>query len=148
MRALYTIGYTKKTLREFITRLRAHGVDCVVDIRLNNTSQLAGFSKRDDLEFLLKDGFGIGYVHLPDLAPTEELLTEYRSNKNWDSYQAWYESLVEERGMVAQFLRMAEEHNWQRPCLLCAEDVADHCHRRVLAEAIADEAEDLEVVHL
>lgn len=148
MDALYTVGYTKKSLRDFITRLRGAGVDCVVDIRLQNTSQLAGFAKKDDLGFLLEDGFGIGYTHMVDLAPSEGMLADYKADKDWKRYHERYAALIEERGMVHAFLRAARDAGWRRPCLLCAEDAPDKCHRRILAEAIADEVDGLEVSHL
>lgn len=148
MKALYTIGYTKKDLREFIRRLKGHGVDCVVDIRLHNTSQLAGFSKKEDLEFLLRDGFGINYVHMPELAPSEEIFNSLKRNKDWESYRDSYRALIEERGMVDLFLKAADENNWEGPCLLCAEDTSEHCHRRMLAEAIQENVEGLEVMHI
>ncbi|MCL4500051.1 MAG: DUF488 domain-containing protein [Chloroflexi bacterium] len=147
MQALYTIGYTKKTLREFISRLRTAQVDCVVDVRLNNTSQLAGFSKRDDLEFLLMEGFGIGYVHAPEFAPTEEMLHAYKNSKDWDSYESAYWGLAEERGMSFAFIKLAKKAGCQRPCLLCAEPDAEHCHRRILAQAIETRTL-VEVIHL
>ncbi len=105
---LYTIGYTKKSLKDFVGRLRGAEVDCVVDIRLNNTSQLAGFAKRDDLEFLLEEGFGIRYAHMLEFAPTQELLESFKRDKDWDVYVKAYRALVGERSMVAEFLRTAE----------------------------------------
>lgn len=148
MEILYTIGYTKKSLREFIERLRGAGVDCVVDIRLHNTSQLAGFAKKDDLQFLLEEGFGIGYTHRDEFAPTEEILSDYKSGKKWEVYHARFKSLIDERGMVDSFLELARENGWRRPCLLCSEDEPDKCHRRLVAEAVAREVDNLEVRHL
>lgn len=148
MEKLLTIGYTKKSLEDFIGRLRRAGVDCVVDIRLQNTSQLAGFAKRDDLEFLLKKGFGIDYVHIVEFAPTQEMLDHYHKSKSWDDYRSGYSKLIDGRKMVELFQDMARQHGWKRPCLLCAEDKADTCHRRLLAEAIADAVPGLEVEHL
>lgn len=148
METICTIGYTKKSLREFIERLQDAGVDCVVDIRLHNTSQLAGFSKKEDLQFILEDGFGIKYAHVDYFAPTEEILSDYKTGKSWDVYTARYSSLIDEREMVRAFLDLAEDNGWRKPCLLCAEDEPDQCHRRLLAEAIAGEADGLEVRHL
>ncbi len=146
MRPLFTIGYTAKPLRRFIALLREAGVDGVIDIRRHNTSQLAGFAKRDDLEFLLGEGFGIGYVHCPELAPTEEILKRYHQDKDWEAYAPAYQALIEEREMVAR----AREAlcRYARPCLLCAEPGAERCHRRLLAEALAASDPDLEVIHL
>ena len=148
MQGIYTIGHTKTSLREFVGRLKRARVDCVVDIRLNNTSQLAGFAKRDDLEFLLQDGFGIRYTHMVEFAPSQELLDTYRNDKSWENYEPAYRALIEERGMVDVFLEAADEHGWERPCLLCSEDTSDNCHRRLLAEAIQREVDGLEVRHL
>ena len=146
MKKLCTIGYTKKSLEQFIDLLRGAGVDLVIDVRLNNTSQLAGFSKRDDLAFLLREGFGIDYVHSLELAPTEELLKAYRSEKDWDAYRTGFAELIAERDMPALVPKLAEGH--QTPCLLCGEDDASTCHRRLIAEAVADAAPGLEIVHL
>ena len=148
MERLLTIGYTKKSLAEFVGRLKGAGVDCVVDVRLQNTSQLAAFAKRDDLDFLLNSGFGIGYVHAIEFAPTQELLDDYHKSKSWDDYRVVYSRLLADRAMVELFLNMARKQGWQRPCLLCAEDKPDTCHRRLLAEAIADAVPGLEVEHL
>ena len=145
---LCTIGYTKKSLEDFVGRLRGAAVDCVVDIRLNNTSQLAGFAKRDDLKFLLEEGFGICYVHMVEFAPTQELLESFKRNKDWDEYVKAYRALIDERDMVAKFLRAAHQNNWNKPCLLCSEDESDRCHRRLLAEAISAEVGKVEVRHL
>ena len=76
-----TIGFTKKSARRFFELLRASGARRVVDVRLNNASQLAGFAKKDDLAWFLDEICGIGYVHLPDLAPTRELLSDYRKKR-------------------------------------------------------------------
>lgn len=136
MDALFTIGHNKTSLRGFVERLQHARVDCVVDIRLNNTSQLAGFAKRDDLEFLLVEGFGIRYVHMLDCAPTQEMLDAYKKDRDWDQYARAYNSLIYEREMPRGFLDAARTGGWRRPCLLCAEVTTDTCHRRLLAGAI------------
>lgn len=148
MQTLYTIGYTKKSLEEFIELLKKAEVDCVVDIRLHNTSQLAGFSKKDDLEYLLTQGFGTGYVHMPELAPSEEILSAYKASNDWKAYEEHYREMMADEWMVYTFLRAQEQAGWEKPCLLCAEEKADKCHRRLLAEAIAEQVEGLEVSHL
>ncbi|MEN6356908.1 MAG: DUF488 domain-containing protein [Armatimonadota bacterium] len=148
MRTIYTIGYTKKCLKDFIERLRHAGIDCVVDVRRHNTSQLAGFSKKDDLEYLLTQGFDIDYVHMPDLAPSEDILSAYKSDKNWKIYELRYRMLMDRERMAATFMKASEQADWQAPCLLCAEDKPDKCHRRLLAEAIAEQSDNLEVSHL
>ncbi|MBI3948214.1 MAG: DUF488 domain-containing protein, partial [Armatimonadetes bacterium] len=102
MKHLLTIGHTRKPLRRFISLLRDAGVDAVIDIRRHNTSQLAGFAKRDDLEFLLREGFGIAYEHHPELAPTEEILRRYQKDHDWRSFEADYTALMEEQDLAAQ----------------------------------------------
>lgn len=147
MDALFTIGHNKTSLRGFVERLQNARVDCVVDIRLNNTSQLAGFAKRDDLEFLLVEGFGIRYVHMLNCAPAQEMLDAYKSDRDWDRYAQSYGALIDEREMPRGFLDAARAAGWKRPCLLCAEETPDTCHRRLLAEALAA-AGSVEVTHL
>jgi uncharacterized protein (DUF488 family) len=143
---LFTIGYTRKSLKAFVELLRTSGVDAVVDIRLHNTSQLAGFAKRDDLAFLLREGFGIAYEHRPELAPTEELLARYRRDRDWTEYVVTFERLIEEREM--ETVARAALAPYRRPCLLCAEDRPEQCHRRLLAERLQAAIPGLEVIHL
>lgn len=146
MSTLYTIGYQRKPLATFIGQLREAGVDAVIDVRLRNTSHLAGYTKRDDLAFLLREGFGIAYEHHPELAPTPEILNAYRENGDWTAYEARFLPLLEERaaGEVGREI-LARYH---APCLLCAEPTAEHCHRRLVAEYWAAHLPGLTVVHL
>jgi len=146
MPSIYTIGYTKKTLERFIRLLQEAGVDAIVDVRLRNTSQLAGFAKRDDLAFLLREGFGIEYEHHPDLAPTPEILDAYKAQGDWPAYEHAFLPLLAERGAEAIGRKLLGRYN--RPCLLCAEPSADHCHRRLVAEWWAERLPDVEVKHL
>src|SRR5882762_6701513 len=95
---VFTIGFTKKTAKQFFDTLRLAGAKRVVDVRLNNVSQLAGFAKRDDLAFFLKEICGIDYVHVPDLAPTQEMLDEYKKLKgDWKTYEARFLDLMSKR---------------------------------------------------
>jgi uncharacterized protein (DUF488 family) len=146
MPTICTIGYTKKSLRQFIGLLQEAGVDAVIDVRLRNTSQLAGFAKRDDLDFLLREGFGIAYEHLVELAPTAEILDAYKKDRDWPAYERAYPQLLDERDALATGRQLLKRH--QHPCLLCAEDTPDHCHRRLLAEYLAEGISDLDIVHL
>jgi len=143
---IYTIGYTKKSLQQFIGLLQEAGVDAVIDVRLRNTSQLAGFAKRDDLAFLLREGFGIAYEHVVELAPTTEILDVYKKDHNWLAYERDYPQLLAERQALSIGRQLLERY--QRPCLLCSEDTPDHCHRRLLAEYLAERIGNLEIVHL
>jgi uncharacterized protein (DUF488 family) len=146
MTIIYTIGHTQKTLERFIQLLQKAGADAVIDIRLHNTSQLAGFSKREDLAFLLREGFGIEYEHRLELAPTPEILDDYRSEGNWASYERDFVSLLVERD--AEDIGTELLGRYRRPCLLCAEPAPDHCHRRLVAEWWAAHLPGLEVNHL
>jgi uncharacterized protein (DUF488 family) len=147
MPTLYTIGYTRKSLEEFIHLLQGSRVDAVIDVRLRNTSQLAGFSKRDDLAFLLREGFDIAYEHRPDLAPTPTILDTYKQDGDWHAYEIAFRQLLAERDATAAAGRQLLQH-FQRPCLLCAEPTPEHCHRRLIAEWWAERLIGLEVVHL
>jgi uncharacterized protein (DUF488 family) len=143
---IYTIGYTRKSLRQFIGLLQEAGVDAVIDVRLRNTSQLAGFAKRDDLAFLLREGFDIAYEHVVELAPTAEIFDAYKKDHDWLVYEREYPQLLTERDALAIGQQLLERY--QRPCLLCAEATPEHCHRRLLAEYLAERISDLEIVHL
>jgi uncharacterized protein (DUF488 family) len=142
---LYTVGFTKKTARDFFELLMRNHVKRVIDIRLNNKSQLAGFAKGEDLAYLLPKVAGIDYIYMPDFAPTKELLDGYRDGKvAWDEYEVEYLRILEERDIKKNI-------DWSRfdgACLLCSEETADNCHRRLLAEYLASINRDIEVMHL
>jgi uncharacterized protein (DUF488 family) len=146
MPTIHTIGYTQKSLEQFIRLLQGAGVDAVIDIRLRNTSQLAGFAKRDDLAFLLREGFGIEYEHRPDLAPTDAILDTYKADHDWQAYVRAFRPLLDDRDAEAIGREILARHH--SPCLLCAEPTPDHCHRRLIAEFWAAHLPDVEVVHL
>jgi len=147
MPTLFTIGYTRKSLEQFIRLLQGSEVGAVIDVRLRNTSQLAGFSKRDDLAFLLREGFNIAYEHRPDLAPTPAILDSYKQDGDWRAYEIAFRRLLAERDLTATAGRQILDH-FHQPCLLCAEPTPEHCHRRLLAEWWAERLSGLEVVHL
>lgn len=146
MPTLYTIGYKGKSLRTFIGQLRDAAIDVVVDVRLRNTSHLLGYTKRDDLAFLLQEGFGIVYQHHPGLAPTEEILLDYRKNRDWPAYQARFMPLMAERS--SQETGRSILSRYRAPCLLCAEPNAEQCHRSLVADYWKTYVPDLSVVHL
>ncbi|MCC7372163.1 MAG: DUF488 domain-containing protein [Chloroflexi bacterium] len=142
---LYTIGFTKSSAAHFFGRLVSAGVKQLVDIRLHNTSTLAGFSKRDDLAYFLSL-HGIGYHHELRLAPEPDLLKAAQSGAiPWDAYEAGYLSLIEERDVAATLDRAM----FAGPtALLCSEATTEHCHRRVAADHLRARWGDLEIVHL
>ena len=140
-----TIGFTHKNAEEFFTRLKKAGVKRVVDVRLNNVSQLAGFSKRDDLKFFLKSILGIEYVHSPILAPTQDILDDYKKNKgDWKVYEQKFLALMEQRHIEQQVPKELVEEG----CLLCSEDKPHFCHRRLVAEYLNNKWGGLKIEHL
>jgi uncharacterized protein (DUF488 family) len=142
---LFTIGFTKKTAEEFFTLLEDAGVLRILDVRLNNTSQLAGFAKRDDLQYFLRAIGGIDYVHLPDLAPTADILDAYKKEKGpWSAYEPRFLELIRERKIE----ETSRRELFDRGCLLCSEDQPEHCHRRLVAEYLAEKWGDVEITHL
>jgi uncharacterized protein (DUF488 family) len=137
---IYTIGFTKKSLREFIEILRAADVRCVIDVRLRNTSQLAGWSKQPDFEYLLKEGFGIGYEHHPEFAPTGEMLDEYKRDGDWAQYEKRFNQLLAER--------QPSPLTQDKACLLCTEVTPEQCHRRLVADYLHQLDPTAEIKHL
>lgn len=146
MPTIFTIGYTKKSLQRFIELLQEAEVDAIIDVRLRNTSQLAGFSKRDDLAFLLREGFGLEYEHRPDLAPTSEIMDAYKSGGDWEVYEREFRSLLADRNAEEAGRQVLA--SYRHPCLLCAEPTADRCHRRLVVEWWQEHLPDVEVKHL
>ena len=142
---MFTIGFTHKSAAEFFETLRKAGVKRVVDIRLNNTSQLAGFAKKDDLAYFLRGLAGIDYLHLPELAPSEELLDAFKKQKGpWDAFERGFLALLKSRKVEAKLAR----ETFADACLLCSEPTPDHCHRRLVAEHLASRWNSVEIVHL
>jgi uncharacterized protein (DUF488 family) len=146
MPTIFTIGHTKKTLERFVELLQQAGVDAVVDVRLRNTSQLAGFSKRDDLAFLLREGFGIEYEHRPDLAPSAEIFEAFKSDGDWTAYERAFHSILSDRAAEEAGRELLDRYH--RLCLLCTEPEAEHCHRRLVAEWWQEHLSGVKVEHL
>src|SRR3954464_9567415 len=142
---LYTIGFTKKTAETFFTKLAQAGVKRVVDVRLNNNSQLAGFSKRDDLAYFLRAIGAIEYVHVLDLAPTQEMLDRYKKgDKDWPAYERDFLKLMSDRHIETT----VPPNLLDGGCLLCSEDKPHHCHRRLVAEYVRGKWGGVEIRHL
>ena len=142
---LFTIGFTKKSAETFFETLRRAGVKRVVDVRLNNISQLAGFAKRDDLRYFLERICGIEYVHAPDLAPTQPMLDGYRKDhKSWATYEKQFLDLMRSRRIEATLPKDVIADG----CLLCSEDKPHHCHRRLVAEYLGRNWGDMDIKHL
>src|SRR5687768_6823777 len=140
---LFTIGFTKKSAKTFFTSLQRAGVKRLVDIRLNNVSQLAGFTKRDDLRFFTKAICHIDYVHLLELAPTQDILDAYKKHDgDWQLYERQFLKLLKSRRIEDTVPRDLMDGG----CLLCSEDTPHRCHRRLVAEYLQQKWEDVEIV--
>ena len=144
---IYTIGFTQKRAEHFFELLRQNGVQRLVDIRLRPGGQLSGFAKQDDLPYFLeKLANNCHYLHLPVLAPTQEILDDYRSGSDWEQYAKRFEALMDERNIPAILDRADFETTLS--CLLCSEATPQHCHRRLVAERLASHWKNVEIVHL
>ncbi len=142
---VYTIGFTKKSAEKFFGLLKESGARRVVDIRLHNVSQLAGFARRDDLRFFLKSLCGMDYIHLPELAPTAEILDAYRKGDGgWPTYRRDFLKLLAERHIE----KKVPQDLIHDSCLLCSEELPDQCHRRLVAEYLKEHWGELEIVDL
>ncbi len=142
---LCTIGSGGKNLRQFVSLLRQWNVRELIDVRLHNTSQLAGFSKRDDLEFICET-FGITYRHLPEFAPTEDMLASYRKAQDWPAYEEAFRALLASRE-AGGLLRPVVSGEGVT-CLLCAEPRAERCHRRLVGEYLQRKNPHLRLAHI
>lgn len=142
---LYTIGFTKKSAEEFFTKLCKAGVKRIVDVRLNNVSQLAGFTKKEDLRYFAKAICGMDYVHLPDLAPTQDILDEYKKKRgDWSVYEKNFLELMVKRRIEETVSKEILEDG----CLLCSEPQPQNCHRRLVAEYLQSKWSDVEINHI
>ncbi len=142
---LFTIGFTGKTAEDFFERLRRVGVRRLVDTRLNNVSQLAGFTKKRDLAYFLRTIANIDYVHEVQLAPTKDILDDYKKKRTpWDEYERLFLNLMESR-RPDQRLR---PEDLDHACLLCSEPTPEHCHRRLVCEFLKTHWSDVDIRHL
>lgn len=142
---LYTIGFTQTTAESFFTRLANAGVRKVIDVRLNNVSQLSGFAKKEDLRYFLKTICQIEYDHKPELAPTQELLDEYKKRRGaWVIYEKRFLELMAERRVE----EIISPDSLNQACLLCSEAQPHYCHRRLVAEYLKKKWGELEIIHL
>jgi uncharacterized protein (DUF488 family) len=142
---IFTIGFTRKSAEVFFTKLQRAGVRKLVDVRLNNVSQLAGFAKRDDLSYFLRAICNINYGHFPELAPTQEMMDEYKKhNGDWDLFQCRFIDLLTARKVENKVPREL----FEGACLLCSEDKPSYCHRRLVAEYLKGKWGDVEIEHI
>jgi len=143
---IFTIGFTKKTAAQFFGALRKAGIKRLIDVRLNNSSQLAAFAKKDDLAFFLQEICLAEYLHLPILAPTQEMLDQYKKEKlGWQFYKPRFLALMQER----QIEKAIDKALFEEPCvLLCSEHTADHCHRILVLQYLQDKWGDVTITNL
>lgn len=142
---IFTIGFTGHSAEEFFGKLQRAGVRTLFDVRLNNVSQLAGFAKKKDLQYFLKTIAGIDYVHEKILAPTKDILDDYKKKRiTWDDYEVRFNRLLEERHPETHLTPEELDHG----CLLCSEHEHEHCHRRLVTERLEELWLGLKVVHL
>lgn len=145
---LFTIGFTKKSAREFFELLKKNNIDIVVDIRLNPNSQLSGFAKGRDLEYFLKEFANIGYKQNVELAPTKEILDDYRKKIiDWAEYEKRFIELMNER-KINEKIDYLFPKGVNNICLLCSEASEKQCHRRLVAEYISHYKNDIKIIHL
>ncbi|KMK90760.1 DUF488 family protein [Rossellomorea marisflavi] len=142
-----TIGFSKKSLEQFVNLLKEAEVDCLIDTRLNNTSQLSGFAKKNDLKFILENFLNINYLHDKELAPSSEILTDYKKKlMSWEDYKVSYTNLLLQRKVqnrVDELLSLGKTI-----CFLCSEHQPEQCHRSVLVDFIKQYNKQIVVQHL
>ncbi|MDX6625154.1 MAG: hypothetical protein QOE56_143 [Solirubrobacterales bacterium] len=145
---IFTIGFTKTTAENFFGRLKSNRIERLLDVRLNNRSQLAGFAKRDDLIYFLWALVGARYEEAPLLAPSQDILDRYKKKNamSWPEYESRFLSLMHERAIEKNLDPLDFEQ--QRTVLLCSEATEHHCHRRLVGDYLAEHWNDVRIVHL
>lgn len=142
---IFTIGFTKKSAEQFFHKLKQPGLSRLVDARLNNVSQLAGFTKKNDLNFFVREICKIDYIHLPELAPTQDILDAFKKNGgDWTAYEERFIALMTARHIESRI----DKNLLAGGCLLCSEPTPEHCHRRLVAEYLKEKWGDVEIQHL
>lgn len=141
---LFTIGFTKKSAEKFFSMLCDAGIMRLIDIRLNNVSQLAGFAKRDDLRYFLKTICGIQYIHVPELAPTEEIFSAYKNKGDWKVLERDFNKLLKTRKVE----KTLSPGMFDKSCLLCSEDKPEKCHRSLVVDYLKKHWGEMDVTHL
>jgi uncharacterized protein (DUF488 family) len=143
---IYSIGFTQKSAGEFFGALKAHGIERLLDVRLNNTSQLAGFAKHSDLPYFLREICGAAYEHEPLLAPTQEILDAFKKHKgSWDVYTEAYLALIRSRKVETV---LSKESFQKKTVLLCSEPTPERCHRRLALEYLQKHWNNVVITHL
>jgi uncharacterized protein (DUF488 family) len=143
---IYSIGFTQKSAAQFFGALKSAGIRRLMDVRLNNTSQLAAFAKSSDLPFFLRELCNASYVHEPLLAPTQEMLDDYKKKKgSWQRYEEDFLALISQRDIA----NVLDPEGFQEPTvLLCSEPTAEKCHRRLVLEYLQRRWDGVIIRHL
>ena len=143
---IYSIGFTKKSASQFFGTLKAHGIERLLDVRLNNTSQLAAFAKQADLAYFLREICDADYEHEPELAPTQDILDAYKKQKGvWEIYEEAFLALMRSRSIESA---LDQGSFARKTVLLCSEPTAEHCHRRLVLEYLQEHWEGVQIHHL
>jgi uncharacterized protein (DUF488 family) len=142
---LFTIGFTKRTAQNFFSTLKQAGVSRIIDVRLNNVSQLAGFAKKNDLIYFLNELCGSEYMHKPQLAPTKEILDDFKKKEiTWAEYERQFLTLIKKRSIE----NLIQTNELENACLLCSEPTPEYCHRRLVGEYFQTTFKNIEITHL
>ena len=142
---IHTIGFTQKGAKDFFGMIKQQDIHTLIDVRLNNTSQLSAFTKKNDLKYFLKELCNCEYVHIPDLAPTKEILKPYQKKEiSLEAYEDKFMNLMQRR-RVERYLRSEDFNN---SCLLCSEHLPHYCHRRLVLEYLKKFNHDIQSNHL
>ncbi len=143
---IYSIGFTQKSASQFFDTLKRNAIERLLDVRLNNTSQLAGFAKQADLAYFLREICGAVYQHEPLLAPTQQMLDRYRKQKgSWDNYAQEYLALIQSRRVESV---LTKDSFARKTVLLCSEVTAENCHRRLALEYLQKSWGEINIKHL
>lgn len=150
MNSIFTIGSNGKSAKKFFELLKYNNVDLLLDVRLNNTSQLAGITKGGlgNLDYLLKNICNIDYIHDLKLAPSKLMLDNYKNKKNmnWDTYTEMFLELYESRNLNNYIQENYLSMN-KNICLLCSEEKYQECHRGIITNEL-NKKYKINVIHL
>lgn len=146
MKGIYSIGTSEKSAEEFFNLLKESNITKIIDIRRHNTSQLAGFSKKDDLRYFLKEICNAEYEHETSIATPETLLNKYKKDHDWAYYEKEFNKLLRDPSLKTTYNKMLEDKH--TICLLCSENKPDKCHRRLILEYIKNNIQDIKIIHL
>ena len=142
---LYTMGYTQKTAEKLFNLLSEHEIKRLMDIRLHNNTQLAGFTKQNNFKYFIERLSDIEYRHIPLMAPSKDIFDDYMKNGlEWEGYELRFKRLIDQRKIE----QLINEDEIDGACMLCCEPEATNCHRRLVAEYLQNYFKNIEIIHL